>query len=136
MRANEIDKKNTKDESNLSCMLIPRFGNQEIIDDLKQTIENNFRTIFDDYAWKLNRLLIRSDSVEWNMELPSKTSPGYVMRIIRTSLSNIIWDKIPALRNPSNDFWAPGYLIMSGQKPISDKLREEYIAQSRRRQKR
>jgi hypothetical protein len=36
--------------------------------------------------------------------------------------------------NPSGDFWAPGYLIMSGNQPPPGQLVKEFIRNTRKRQ--
>ena len=37
-------------------------------------------------------------------------------------------------KNPSGDFWAPGYLIMGGSQPPPVQLIKEFIGQTRQRQ--
>jgi REP element-mobilizing transposase RayT len=58
------------------------------------------------------------------------------MRIFRQQTSVRIFADFPALvrDNPSGDFWAPGYLIMSSGQLPPEALVKDFIQQTRRRQ--
>ena len=79
---------------------------------------------------------MRPEYLQWVVNVPPATSPGYVMRILRQQLSDKVFAAFPRLKrdNPSGDFWAPGYLIMGGTQPHPPQLVKDYIRQIRQRQ--
>jgi REP element-mobilizing transposase RayT len=88
------------------------------------------------YGWRLERISIRPQYIQWTVQVPPTVSPGYMVRILREETSRRILKNQPELlvNNPANDFWAPGYLVMSGFLPPTQQMLEEYIQQTRRRQ--
>ena len=79
---------------------------------------------------------MRPEYLQWVVNVPPATSPGYLMRIIRLQTSEEIFAEFPRFKkeNPSGDFWAPGYLIMGGTQPHPPQLVKDYIKQIRQRQ--
>jgi REP element-mobilizing transposase RayT len=65
----------------------------------------------------LEYLAVRPEYIQWVVNVPPATSPGYLMRIMRQQTSEKAFVEFPRLKkeNPSGDFWAPGYLIMGGK---------------------
>lgn len=64
-------------------------------------------------------------------------SPGNVIRLIRQQASRRIFlqfSQYVEIENPSGDFWAPGFLIISGFQPPSVHLVQDFIRQTRTRQ--
>ncbi len=55
---------------------------------------------------------------------------------MRQQTSQRVFRAMPTLQgqNPSHDFWAPGYLIISGSQMPSAELLTDYLEQTRRRQ--
>ena len=74
--------------------------------------------------------------MQWLINVPPTTSPGYLMRIVRQHTSRRLFAEFPLLaeENPSGDFWAPGYLIMSSNQPPLPKLVKDFIHNTRVRQ--
>jgi REP element-mobilizing transposase RayT len=88
------------------------------------------------YGWRLEQIAIRPEYLQWITSVPPTTSPGYLMRILRQQTSERIFDAFSTLRkdNPSGDFWAPGYLIMSGSQLPPAQIVKEFIQQTRQQQ--
>jgi REP element-mobilizing transposase RayT len=88
------------------------------------------------FAWRLEHLSIRPDYLQWNASAPPDTAPGRMVREIRRHTSQRIFAEFPALarENPSGDFWAPGFLLVSGSKPPPAELVRDFIQQTRRNQ--
>ncbi len=63
-------------------------------------------------------------------------SPASVLRIIRQRTSFRIFENFShyRLQNPSGDFWAPGYLVLSGSSLPEETLLADFIQQTRQRQ--
>jgi hypothetical protein len=63
-------------------------------------------------------------------------SPGNIMRVLRQQTSQRIFgfNSTYKEQNPSGDFWAPGYLVISGSQPPAGDLLRDFLQETRRRQ--
>ncbi len=119
-----------------ACLLVPRFGSHHLTGDLSEQLSKWMPNICIAFGWRLEYLSVRPDYLQWVVNVPPTTSPGYLMRIMRKQTSEKIFRDFPRRKeeNPSGDFWAPGYLIMGGSQPHPSKLVEDYIERTRKRQ--
>ncbi len=119
-----------------ACLLIPRLPQHHLTGDLSAQLSEWIRQLSLAYAWRLERIAIRPDHMQWTVSIPPNISPSYMMRIIRQHTSNHIFANFPALgrENPSGDFWAPGYLIMSSHQLPPEETVREFIQQTRHQQ--
>ncbi|MGE5249124.1 MAG: transposase [Bacteroidota bacterium] len=119
-----------------ACLLVPRFSAHYLTGDLGERLSEWLPTLCVAFGWRLEYLAVRPEYLQWVVNVPPNTSPGYLMRIVRHQTSVKIFKEIPRLRkdNPSGDFWAPGYLIMGGTQPPPSQLVRDYIKQARERQ--
>ncbi|MBM3125079.1 MAG: IS200/IS605 family transposase [Chloroflexi bacterium] len=119
-----------------ACMLVPRFSSHFLTGDLSDTINEWLPNICIAFGWRLEFLAIRPEYLQWVVNVPPNTSPGYLMRIMRQQTSEKIYQEYPQYKkeNPSGDFWAPGYLIMNGSQPHPQQLVRDYIQRIRQRQ--
>ena len=119
-----------------ACLLVPRFSSHYLTGDMADRISEWLPQICIAFGWRLEYLAVRPEYVQWVLNVPPATSPGYLMRIIRQQTSEKIFAEFSRLKkeNPSGDFWAPGYLIMGGTQPHPPQLVKDYIKQTRTRQ--
>ncbi len=119
-----------------ACLLLPRLGKHFLTGDMADKLSEWIPIICVAFGWRLEHLAVRPEYLQWVVNVPPATSPGYVMRVIRQQLSDKIFAAFPRLKrdNPSGDFWAPGYLIMGGSQPHPPQLVKDYIRQIRQRQ--
>lgn len=119
-----------------ACLLLPRIGNHFLTGDVADKLSEWVPIICVAFGWRLEHLAVRPEYLQWVVNVPPATSPGYVMRVIRQQLSDKIFASFPRLKrdNPSGDFWAPGYLIMGGVQPHPPQLVRDYMRQIRQRQ--
>ena len=119
-----------------ACLLVPRFSSHYLTGDISDRISEWLPQICIAFGWRLEYLAVRPEYVQWVLNVPPSTSPGYLMRIMRTQTSEKIFGEFPRMKkeNPSGDFWAPGYLIMGGTQPHPPQLVKDYIKQTRSRQ--
>jgi REP element-mobilizing transposase RayT/CheY-like chemotaxis protein len=119
-----------------ACLLVPRFSSHYLTGDMADQLSEWLPQICIAFGWRLEYLAVRPEYVQWVLNVPPATSPGYLMRIIRQQTSEKIFAEFPKLKkeNPSGDFWAPGYLIMGGTQPHPPQLVKDYIKQTRTRQ--
>jgi CheY-like chemotaxis protein/REP element-mobilizing transposase RayT len=121
---------------NYACMLIPRMPSHMVEGDLARRLSEWVPQLSLAYGWRLDQLAIYPDNMTWVVSVPPTVSPSFMMRIYRQQTSARIFAHFPILgqENPSGDFWAPGYLIMSGSQLPPDALVKNYITQTRQRQ--
>jgi len=119
-----------------ACLLVPRFSSHYLTGDLADRVAEWLPQICIAFGWRLEYLAVRPEYVQWVLNVPPATSPGYLMRIVRQQTSEKIFAEFSKMRkeNPSGDFWAPGYLIMGGSQPHPPQLVKDYIKQTRTRQ--
>ena len=119
-----------------ACLLVPRFSSHYLIGDISDRMSEWIPSICIAFGWRLELLSVRPEYVQWVVNVPPSTSPGYLMRIMRTQTSEMIFAEFSRMKkeNPSGDFWAPGYLIMGGTQPHPPQLVKDYIKQTRERQ--
>ena len=119
-----------------ACLLVPRFSSHYLTGDISDRLSEWLPQICIAFGWRLEFLAVRPEYVQWMVNVPPSTSPGYLMRIMRQQTSEKIFAEFVRLKreNPSGDFWAPGYLIMSGTQPHPPQLVKDYIKQTRTRQ--
>ncbi|MBI1854843.1 MAG: IS200/IS605 family transposase [Chloroflexi bacterium] len=119
-----------------ACLLVPRFTSHYLTGDIADQISAWLPNICIAFGWRLEHLAVRPEYLQWVVNVPPATSPGYLMRIMRQQTSEKVFGEFPRLKkeNPSGDFWAPGYLIMGGTQPHPPQLVKDYIKQIRQRQ--
>ncbi len=119
-----------------ACLLIPRFTSHYLTGDIADRLSEWLPNICIAFGWRLEHLAVRPEYLQWIVNVPPSTSPGYLMRVIRQQTSDKIFTEIPRLKkeNPSGDFWAPGYLILGSTQPHPPQLVKDYIKQIRQRQ--
>ena len=85
------------------------------------------------FGWRLEHLAIRPGYMHWMAVVRPAASPGAMVRDLRQHTSQRIFKEFPwmAWDNPSEDFWAPGYLIVNGRDQLSQQSIQEFIAKTR-----
>lgn len=88
------------------------------------------------FGWRLLGVQIRPDTCQWVVQLAPSIPPAQMIRAVRQILSQRLFDHYNelALENPSGDFWAPGYLVISGTQMPSQNLVRMFVVQTRRQQ--
>jgi REP element-mobilizing transposase RayT len=119
-----------------ACVLIPRFKHHHLTGAIATRLSDWISNMSVAFGWRLEHLAIRPEYIQWLVNVPPNTSPGYLMRTIRQHTSRRMFVEFPLLEeeNPSGDFWAPGYLVMSGDQPPPAQLIKNFIQNTRKRQ--
>jgi REP element-mobilizing transposase RayT len=121
---------------NYACLMIPRLPSHFLAGDLATRLSEWVPTLCVAFAWRLEYLSIRPDYMQWIVNVPPTSAPGYLMRIVRQHISEKIFNEFHRLKydNPSGDFWAPGYVLMGGNHPHPAQLVKDFIQQTRLQQ--
>lgn len=119
-----------------SCVLIPRLPDHFLTGDLAAKLSEWLTQLCLAFGWRLEQLSMRPEYLQWMVNVSPQTSPAYLMRIIRQHTSRRLFTEFPrfAESNPSGDFWAPGYFMMSGTQPPQPQLIKDFIKDTRTRQ--
>ncbi|MEK6255786.1 MAG: IS200/IS605 family transposase [Chloroflexota bacterium] len=119
-----------------ACVLIPRFPEHHLTGILASHLSDWVTQVCLAFGWRLEHLKIRPEYLQWIVNLPPTASPGHLMRIIRQHTSRRLFLQFARYEedNPSGDFWAPGYFILSSNQPPPAHLINEFIQQTRHRQ--
>jgi REP element-mobilizing transposase RayT len=119
-----------------TCVLVPRFPGHYLIGDLAESLSMWYPQICLAYGWRLEGLSVRPEYIQWMVRIPPTTAPDVLLTILRQHTSQRIFEAFPRLRaeNSSGEFWAPGYLILSGIQYASATLLADFIRHTRQRQ--
>lgn len=119
-----------------ACLLLPRLPGHHLISDLSLRLNEWLPQLCLAFGWRLERLSIRPDYLQWVVSVGPNVSPAYLVRVIRRQTSQRIFAEFPRLaqENPSGDFWTSGYLVMSGQQLPPAQVLKDFVAQTRRQQ--
>jgi REP element-mobilizing transposase RayT len=121
---------------NYTCVLVPRLPQHFLTGELADRLAQWLAQLCLAYGWRLEGIAVRPEYMQWSVQVAPAVSPGNLVRIIRQRTSFYIFNAFAHLGtdNPSGDFWATGYLIVSGPQPPSAQLLRDYISQTRKRQ--
>lgn len=119
-----------------ACVMIPRFPHHFLTSDLAARLSEWLPQICVAFGWRVEHLSVRPEYVQFMVNVPPATSPGYLMRILTKVTSQRIFASFPRFQeeNPSGEFWAPGYLIISSTQLPPHRMVKDFISQTRKRQ--
>jgi REP element-mobilizing transposase RayT len=119
-----------------TCVMLPRLPGIKLSGRLVNKLSERLQEICLAYGWRLVNHLIQPDTFQWTVKVSAIVSPGSVARVVRQQTSQFLFDQFEQFDSllPSGDFWAPGYLIISGEQAPDTRLIGEYIKQTRKRQ--
>jgi REP element-mobilizing transposase RayT len=119
-----------------TCLLIPRLPSCQLNGELTERLPQCMRQICDQYKWWLEFVSLDPDYFHWGLRVVSSTQISQFMQVIRQKTSEMILSTFEHIRNENsaNDFWATGYLVVLGSRPLSKEMIEQYVRMSRRQQ--
>ena len=119
-----------------ACVLIPRFPHHRLDDEIAAHLSEWVTHLTVAFGWRLEDLSICPEYLQFLVNVPPNTSPGYLIRTIRQHTSRRMFSEFPDIEQDSltEDFWAPGYLILGTPQPPPASLVEEFISNTRQRQ--
>jgi REP element-mobilizing transposase RayT len=117
-------------------LLIPRFPNHYLTNSLAKKLAEWIPNLCLAFGWRLDRMTVRPLYLSWSIIAPPTIAPNKIIARIRKETSKRIMKELPFYfqENPSNDFWAPGYMLINENLLPSKLMVTEYIKQTRRYQ--
>ncbi len=115
------------------CVLIPDNPDQFLARDLSDRLGFILPQIHISQGWRVTSLSVRPLFLMWRISLPADICPVDAVNEIRQRTTSHFYTNFPELlnRNKESDFWAPGYIILSGQQAPSASLIENFIQRTR-----
>lgn len=119
-----------------TCLLIPRFPAHQLKGDLANYLPQWLQQVCISFGWRLEFVTVDPNFLQWSISVLPATPPGRFMQQIRYDTSALILSNFGRIKqeNLSNDFWAPGYLVVLGTRPHPKEMVEQYIRLTRRQQ--
>jgi REP element-mobilizing transposase RayT len=119
-----------------TCLMIPRFPAHELHGDIAEYLPQWLQQVCISYGWRLGFIDVYPEYLHWAISVSPSTAPNRFMQQIRLKTSEIIFSNFGRLRkeNLSNDFWAPGYLVVLGVHPQPKEMIGQYIRLTRKHQ--
>ncbi len=116
-----------------TCVLVPRMPGHALTGELAEKLNQWLPQLCVAFGWRMSELTVKTNYLQWTIDVIPSISPGSLVRTLRQKLSERMFATFPKLRgqNPSGDFWAPGYLIISGSIPPTPQLVQDFIRQTR-----
>ena len=124
------------DDISYTCLLIPCLPSYQLKDDLAERLPEWVQEICASSKWSVEFITVNVDYFQWGLRVSPSTQTSQFMQMIRETTSKLILAAFESIRNESSvsDFWAPGYLVVSGTRPYANEMIEQYIRMSRRQQ--
>ena len=119
-----------------AACLIPRLPSHYLNGEIAAQLAAWLPEVCLAFGWRLLGVQVRPDTCQWVVQLSPTVPPAQMIRAVRQILSQRLFDHFGrlALENPSGDFWAPGYLVISGTQMPSQNLVRMFVLQTRRQQ--
>jgi DNA-binding response OmpR family regulator/REP element-mobilizing transposase RayT len=119
-----------------ACVLIPRLPDHHLTGVLTGLLNVEMPRLCIAFGWRLEHLAIRPQYLHWVVSVAPDVPASRVIQKIRKHTSTLIFNEFPRLakENPSNDFWAPGFMVVHGRRSMAGSLVQDFIQQTRARQ--
>ncbi len=119
-----------------ACVLLPRIPEHHLSGDIHKKLMECMRRLSIAFGWRLEYVVIFSDYMHWITGTSPEVSADEVIQKVRRHTTEMIFSEFPSFSrgNLCDDFWAPGYLVVTGSNPLPAELVNEYIEQTRLRQ--
>lgn len=119
-----------------TCVMIPRLPQHTLDGALGRQIASWLPEFCLSFGWRLDHIELQPHYLQWTLRVAPAVSPGNTVRLLRRALSERIFEAFPDLRplDLREDFWAAGYLIISGSAAPAPAILDDFIRKTRRRQ--
>ncbi len=117
-----------------SCVLIPRDPQRYLVGELPERLGLMLPRVHLNRGWRVTGMSIRPLYMQWFAALPLDINPVQAVSEIRQFTSASILNDLPELKTSADDegFWAPGYLVLSGNLAPPSSIIREFIQRTRR----
>jgi REP element-mobilizing transposase RayT len=119
-----------------ACLLIPRASQHLLTGKVTEFLGNTIKQTCEFFGWRLDFIQIRPEYLQWVVSAPPATPPSRCIHTIREQTSKGILEKFREFRdkNPDQDFWAPGYLVLVSASPHPPEVIDQFVRLTRQQQ--
>lgn len=119
-----------------NCLLIPRFPAHKIKGDLSDLLPQWLQQVCVSYGWRLEFVTVHPDYMQWSVAMNASVTAAHLVHTVRTETSKLILSNFGRIAREvlSDDFWAPGHIVVLGSTPHPREMISQYIHLIRRRQ--
>ena len=117
-----------------TCILVPRLSDYSLNSSYAALLTETMSQLSQAFGWEIENLIIQPTYMRWTIKVPPEVSQGFFVRKVRQYTSDKIFSSFPELSklNPSDNFWAKGYLVVSGKEPPAPEFLDDFIQKNRR----
>lgn len=118
---------------NYTIVMLPRFQDHYLVAEISRSLNRKMPQLCIAFGWRLERLTIRPQYLQCTLSAPATISAHKIIRMMRKETSHLVFALQPEYEaiNPSQDFWAEGYILLSGYLAPTDEMLKGYIQQTR-----
>jgi len=110
------------------CVLIPRDRNSFLTTEIARQLSTWLPLLHQDWNCQVTALAIRPLYLSWSLTIPPDTCPRDVIQAIRQSTSERLYEHFPdRFTEGRNDFWADGYLLVSGEHTLPASFLQAFL---------
>ncbi len=122
------------DQPMYTCILVPELSEFSLNNRIATRIKEWLPRLSRVFGWQFENVLIQPTYLQWTVRVPSGTSQGSIVRRVRQQTSMRIFEEFPDLQklSHSGNFWAKGYLVVSGGSPPPAEFLDDFIQKNRR----
>jgi CheY-like chemotaxis protein/REP element-mobilizing transposase RayT len=123
-----------KDNPAYTCILVPDLHEFSLSSEITDRLVEWMPKLCHAYGWQLEKLSIQPTYMQWTVRVTPGISQGFIVRKIRLQTSIRMFDEFPELKKDSlsGNFWAKGYLVVSGSEPPPAELLDDFIQRNSR----
>ena len=116
-----------------TCVLIPRMPQHGLAGDLAQRFDQWISQLCLAFSWRLIYLAAKNDHLVWSLQMHPHNSPADMVQRVRQTTSQRIFQEFPHLKinELAEDFWAPGYLVITGSQLPTGPTVQSYLQRVR-----
>jgi REP element-mobilizing transposase RayT/DNA-binding response OmpR family regulator len=121
---------------NYACTLLPKLPHTKLTGEIKKQLLKWVSEICLAFDWRVESLSIYPEYMQWNVNVTPDNSPEIIINTIREYTSDRIFSQFPRYQrlNPSEKFWATGYLLIGDKKMAPKSIINQFITNTRNRQ--
>ena len=115
------------------CVLLPWSPHQYLTGELSDHAADFLPRLHHSLGWRMTGISIRPQYLQWVISLPVETCPVTAIQKIRQRTSANFFKTFPDLPSSgeNRDFWAPGYLMLSGVQTVPSAIIHEFVKRAR-----
>jgi len=122
------ESKNPRSPFPFQCVLIPRDRNSYLTAEIARQLSKWLPLLHQDWNCQVTELAVRPLYLSWSLTIPPDTCPRDVIQAIRQSTSERLYEHFPdRFTEGRNDFWADGYLLVSGEHTLPASFLQAFL---------